>query len=233
MAAQLKIVGPLIIVWAGGFWILAAVALRGRVGELLLDPSYASGGAWYVGAVSQLGVLAWSVGTVAAAGGSWVLRRTNRLDAARFLARGAYVGAILLLDDLFGLHSGPLSDLGLPKPVAMLVLGAPIAAWLMVHRADIWRTRWQVLACSFLGLGTSVLVDVALSPGRLDLALLYEDGPKFLASLAWATYFVITTKDIIDSAIDSAMSSATHRKIAGEGEARADLTVSQSTPTSP
>jgi hypothetical protein len=201
---QLKVVGPLLAVWSVGFAILVAVALRGRVGELLLDPAYASGGAWYLGAVSQLGLLAWTTGTVSAAGGAWVLRRSNRRDAARFLSRGAMAGAILLVDDMFGLHSGPMSAIGFDKHIALLILVAPIGAWLVAHVADIMRTRWQVLACSVIGLGGSGVLDAVIAPGRMDLALIAEDGPKFLGALAWATYFVITTKDIIDSALRSA-----------------------------
>jgi hypothetical protein len=213
---QLKVVGPLVGVWAIGFAVLAAVAWRGRVGELLLDPSYASGGAWYLGAVSQFGLLAWSVGTVAAAGGSWVLRRTDRHDAARFLAHGAVVGTLLLVDDMFGLHSGPMSALGLGKHVALVVLGGPIGVWLVVYRHDIFRTRWQVLACSLVGLGSSAVIDAIIAPDRMDLALILEDGPKFLGALAWATYFVITTKDIIDSALRAAQAGA-DRDVSGAG----------------
>lgn len=212
---QLRVVGPLLAVWAAGFAVLAAVAVRGDVGDLLLDPAYASGGQWYMGAVSQLGVLAWTTGVGAAWGGRWIAGRTGRDGAARFLGAGAGVGAVLLADDLFGVHANVLAYIGVPKHIGEIAVVTPLVVWLLSCRADIARTRWQVLACSLLGLAGSAIVDAALDPRGVDIALLAEDGPKFLGVLAWATYFVLTARDIAASAIDG-----TRRGVAsGDGRA--------------
>lgn len=205
---QARVLAPLLVVWAVGFGVLGAVAVRGRVGDLLLDPTYASGGAWYLGAVSQLGVLAWTLGVGAACGAAWVARRTGRPAAARFLGGGAGAGAVLLIDDLFGLHSNIIPMLGLPKRASEAAVAAPVALWIVTFRRDLARTRWQVLACSLAGLAVSVLVDSVVHPGQVDVALLAEDGPKFLGALAWATYFVLTARDVAASAIDAGRSGA-------------------------
>jgi hypothetical protein len=203
---QLEVVAPLVFVWAAGFSILAAVAVRGDVGELLLDPTYASGGAWYLGAVSQLGILAWTLGSGAAAAASWIAFKTVRVSAGKFLRAGSIVGAVLLFDDLFGIHSGPVSKLT-GKSLGQVLVLLPAAWWFIKYRLDILRTRWQVLLCALGGLALSVLIDLVLSPDRLDYAVLAEDGPKFLGVLAWATYWVMTGRDIVNSVLASSLPS--------------------------
>jgi hypothetical protein len=197
---QLEVVAPLVFVWAAGFSILAAVAVRGDVGELLLDPTYASGGAWYLGAVSQLGILAWTLGSGAAAAASWMAFKTGRIPAAKFLRAGSIAGAVLLLDDLFGVHSGPVAKLT-GKSLGQALVLLPAVWWFVKYRSDILRTRWQVLLCALTGLALSVIIDLLLSPDRLDYAVLAEDGPKFLGVLAWATYWVMTGRDIVNSVL--------------------------------
>ncbi len=199
---QLRVLLPLVTVWGVGFGILAAVGIHGNVGELLLDPSYLSGGRWYLGVVSQLGILTWAVAVSSSAWSSWIARVTKRRDAELFLRRAAMVTSILLVDDLFGIHSlieGP------GKLVAEAVIVFPTAGWLIVHRRDIMRTRFQLLAAALLGLGGSVLVDGFFHPNSVEMSGLIEDGAKFLGILAWATYFVMTTKDIAASAIRGAL----------------------------
>lgn len=203
-ADHLRVLVPLMIVWALGFTCLAAVALRGNVGELLLDPAYASGGAWYMGVISQMGILAWSVGTVAAAGAGWMAAESGRPDAARFMRRAAVTSGVLLTDDLLELHAVLNRTFHIPKVGMELVVLAPLAWWLVRYRRDILRTRYQLLAASLLANGTSFVVDALLHPGMADIGVLFEDGPKFLGTLAWATYFVMTARDIARSAVRSA-----------------------------
>jgi hypothetical protein len=197
---QLQVVAPLVFVWAAGFSVLAAVAVRGDVGELLLDPTYASGGEWYLGAVSQFGVLAWTVAAGAAAAGSWIAGRVGRANAARFLRMAAIAGSVLLVDDLFALHAtvlGPLTG----KLVGQLLVLLPMFWWMTRFFTDILRTRWQVLLCALVSLGVAAVVDVVLSPTKFEYTVLAEDGAKFLGILAWATYCVMTSRDIAVSAL--------------------------------
>ena len=200
---QLRLLVPLFVVWAVGFAVLSAVALHGDVGELLLDPSWIGGAAWYAGFVSQFGAVAWCVAATSAAWSSWIARTGGRIDAARFLRRGSIVTAVLLADDLFGFHSGVLEQIGLPKVVGELLVLSPLGLWLLVHAADIVRTRWQLLAASLGAQAASFVVDAFVNPGRFDFAVLFEDGPKFLGILAWATYFVVTARDISRSVLRS------------------------------
>jgi hypothetical protein len=211
---QLRFVVPLVVVWAFGFACLAAVALSGDVGELLLDPTWIGGAAWYAGVVSQFGAIAWTTAAVAAIFGGWIAKIGGRSDASKFLFVGAFATFALLADDLFGFHAVLLPQQGVPKLIAMLIVVAPAGLWVLRFRRDIARTRYQVLVASVLANVVSGVIDQALRPGRYDFAVLFEDGAKFLGALAWATYFGMTSRDIARSVLQMATSrnETTHRR---------------------
>jgi hypothetical protein len=198
---QLRLVVPLVVAWAFGFACLAGVALTSDVGELLLDPSWIGGAAWYAGVISQLGAVAWTTAGVAALFGGWIARITGRLDASRFLFAGAAATAVLLADDLFGFHATLMPQIGIPKMVAQLLVVAPAGLWALRYRRDVLRTRYQVLVASVLANFVSGIIDVMVRPGRYDFGVLFEDGAKFLGVLAWATYFGMTSRDIVQSVL--------------------------------
>ena len=198
---QLRLLLPVLVVWGVGVGILTAVSAHGNVGELMLDAAWFNGGSWYTGLVAQLGVLAWTTAAVSAAWSAWIADSTGRPDAARFLYRAAAVGTVLLLDDLVSFHNVMLNTIGLPKVIGEAIVLTPLALWLIAHVRDIARTRAQLLAASLLANGFSFLVDLLVHPKPGDYTLLLEDGAKFLGILAWATYFVVTARDIARSAL--------------------------------
>ena len=63
----------------------------------------------------------------------------------------------------------------------------------------------MLLAGAFLGNALSILGDTLGQGSISDQAVLFEDGPKFLGILAWATYFIASTYDIARSALRSAI----------------------------
>ena len=200
-ADQLRLLVPVLVVWGVGIGILAAVGAHGNVGELMLDAAWFNGGSWYTGLVAQLGVLAWTTATVSATWSAWIADSTGRPDAARFLYRAAAVGTVLLLDDLVSFHNVMLNAIGLPKVIGEAIVLTPLAIWLFAHVRDIARTRAQLLVASLLANGCSFFVDLLVHPKAGDYSVLFEDGPKFLGILAWATYFVVTARDIARSAL--------------------------------
>ncbi len=198
--------------WIGGFGVLGAVVAHGDVGSLFLDPAYLNGGVWYDGLVSQLGVMAWTVAAVSAAWSAWIANASGRASAAKFLSVASIVGTILLLDDLFGFHS-IVPSFGVPKIVGELMVLAPLGAWLLRFWPDIARTRYPILLAALGANAASVVVDGLFHPANADIGLLFEDGPKFLGILAWATYFVLTTCDIARSAMSSRSNETTDRTV--------------------
>ncbi|NNC79782.1 MAG: hypothetical protein HKN94_06465 [Acidimicrobiales bacterium] len=201
-SAQRRMLMPLIAVWGLGALTIAAILATYSLDDtqLLLDPTSVAGLPWYTGLVSNLGVLAWTLGTVAAAGAAHVAHLAGRDAAASFLRQGALLAALLTLDDLFRLHSSALPKLfGVPKLVVLAVYALLGVAWVVVHHREILRTRWVVLVGAVAPIGLSVLFDL-LGTGSGNWIVI-EDTAKFLGVLAWASYFVLTARDIASSVI--------------------------------
>lgn len=196
---KLHVAVPLLVAWGAGLAVMATVAGQSHenVGQLLMDPSFTLGTRWYTGLVSNLGILAWTVGAAAAFGGAWLCRMGGRARAGRFLIGGGVVGTILLLDDLFQFHSVLLpTELHIPKAVGLMMLGAPMVVWVSRHAREIRRTHMYLLVAAGLGLALSFVVDFNFAPLPGTGWNVIEDGAKFLGILAWSTYFVVTTRDI-------------------------------------
>ena len=202
---QARAVAPLAFLWLVGLAILVAAQAQtaAPLRELFLDPAFITGAPWYTGALSNLGIFVWTLGVAFAAAGAWVARRTGRLDAARFLTVGTIATLIMVLDDIFAIHSSVLNDVEwLPRVGAQFLVVAPTIFWVLRYLDDIRRTRFFIL---FAGLGCFVGSLAIDRTGILrgDTALLVEDGFKFLGILAWCQYFVLTARDIAASAISS------------------------------
>ena len=224
---QLKSAAPLATLWILGAIVLlvarfqTATSLR----SLVLDPGFAVGAPWYTGAISNLGIMTWSLGVAFACAGAWVAHRIGRKSAARFLAAGAFATMILLFDDVFRLHSGPVRWLVGSKAIAQAAVVFPVVVWIVVFRDDIRRTRSILLLAALGSLAASVFIDVVFNPTG-DTALLLEDGLKFLGILAWAQYFAITSRDIAASVITSGIDAAKAEPPPGDQGADADAAAS-------
>lgn len=204
---QLRSLAPLGVLWVLGLVVLFAARVQTAtpLPTLFLDPTYITGLPWYTGALSNLGILVWTAGVVFAGSGAWVARRIGRSSAARFLALGAFATLIMLLDDVFALHAGPLKHaLGGSKDAAQVLIVLPVAIWMVAFWADIMRTRSVLLFAALGSLAGSMAVDVFFGFGG-DTRLLVEDGMKFLGILGWSQYFAITSRDIAASAIESVL----------------------------
>lgn len=193
---------PLVVVWGLGALTITAILASYSLDDtqLLLDPTAVAGLPWYTGLISNLGVLGWTLGAVAAAGAAHVAHLGGRDSAAAFLRQGALLTALLTLDDLFQLHSSALPKLfGISKLLVLFVYALLGLTWVAVHHREILRTRWLILLGAIAPIGLSVVFD-QLGTGAGDW-LVVEDAAKFLGVLAWASYFVLTARDIASSVI--------------------------------
>ena len=205
---QIRVILPIFVVWTVGFLLLIFVGTRsaGTSSAMLLDPTFTPGLSWYTGLVSNLGILAWTVAVVAAFAGAWLCRLGARKQAEQFLFHGALVALVLLLDDLFQLHAIAIpSALGVEKIVPVVMIGVALLAWAVRHRQEILRTHIHLLGAAAIGMGLSFAIDSIVGPAPGESGLIFEDGAKFLGALAWATYFVLTTRDICRSVFTDAL----------------------------
>lgn len=207
---QLRLASALAGVWSVGLVAVAVAGSRNRadIEQLFLDPAYLTGSPWYTGLFTNIGILAWTVAVVSAAGGAWVAGRAGRPSVVPFLGSAAAMTALLLADDLFQLHADVLPASGMHSLAAKIVIVAPVPVWTWVNRNEIARTRWLLLACAFAGFGASLLVELAAGSADSTGALVAEDTGKLLGVLAWAQYFLLTTVDITRSVIDAAVDRA-------------------------
>jgi hypothetical protein len=206
---QLQVLVPLVPVWAVGFGIIALVALgNGRqVNALMMDPNFTGGFRWYTGLISNLGILCWTVAAASACWGAWLARLGGRAGAAKFLVASAALTLYLLLDDLLQLHADLLPrTTGVPKKGIEALISVAAVVWIMANRPEIRRTRVALLGVA----GGLLLLKMGLDAHPLSssvrLALLEEDGTKLLGVLSWATYFVMTARDIGRSIYNEARS---------------------------
>jgi hypothetical protein len=205
-STQLRALAPLVPAWLVAILVLGVISMGNRrfVEDVLLDANDRSGVQWYVGIVTFLDVLCWAAAAVSAAWGAWLAGLDGRRGARRFLGAAVVLTSWVMLDDLFQLHS-----IVLPRATGVdkygwegLIVVATVT-WAWCSRREIVRTRVAVLAAALMALATSLWADrfgIWASP---RLALLFEDGAKLLGAAAWATYFVVTTRDVTRSVLSA------------------------------
>lgn len=168
------------------------------VADLLLDPmtvAYASGtGKSHFGLVSNLGVLLWAVAAAAGLVAAAVSLRFGERRRAFFFGMAAALGAALGADDMLLIHESVLGrHLGVDESVPFAAYGAWALVYGWAFRREISELHAGLLAVAFACFGASLLVDVSAAgagPGPGGLALLVEDGGKFVGIACWTAFQV-------------------------------------------
>jgi len=169
--------------------------------HLLRDLVTTTDSPFYYGFISSVGVLIWCVsGTVCLF--SWLILRQQH-DAAYISSFFLYSGVfsiILCLDDQFLIHEVIIRKyLHIPETVLFLAYIIYIGLWLITYRKIILKSSYPFLILAGVLFAVSLSIDfVAVRiPSVVDRILsvdriLYEDGAKFLAIVAWCGYFTMT-----------------------------------------
>ncbi|MBL8930456.1 MAG: hypothetical protein JNL54_10070 [Kineosporiaceae bacterium] len=201
---QVRLLLPLLGTWLAGTVVLAAAGTQqwAPLKELFLDASYLGGQPWYSGILNEASIVAWSAAGTAAALGAWIAGVTGRRGAARFLAGGALVALMLLLDVWIQFHSAVAPRLGVSSNQAQTAQALLGGLWVIAFLREIARTRWLVLYAAFGALAMSGFIDMIFEPAG-SWGLMLEDGARLLGVLAFAHYMVLTTVDIIRSVTSS------------------------------
>jgi len=169
---------------------LLAWSLGGEdLGMYTGDAASVLDGAWNTGLLSNIGILSWW-----AAGVSCLLVGCIRgWDArARVLLHAGVLCTVLTLDDQFQLHEdvGPRL-LHIPEAVTELAYAAILVSLLIVHRAWLRRSAWQLLVMSGVLLGYAVAVDIVRGTlGTPHTAA--EDLAKFTGIVLWGVFWIST-----------------------------------------
>ena len=176
-----------------GAAVLARLAYGIPWDHMLGDPAAALQAPFYLGFVSNVGILLWA----AAAGVFLFAARVLALaggDARwrRFLFASGAFGALLALDDLFMLHERVLPDvLGIPQPAVAAAYAVDGLAYLAWFSPLIAASAWPVLLAAFGLLAASLGMDQL--PVELYARALWEDAAKLLGIGAWLSYALATS----------------------------------------
>lgn len=172
------LVGLLAVVGTGVLARLAGVSNE----SLTREPQAVLEGAWYIGALSNLGAIVWAVAAVSAALTATVVHGRDR---AMFAAAAAF-SSLLLADDLFLLHDAVFPRVGLSESI---VQAGYLMALLLITAQ--FRNEMGLVAVGGVVLtlacwGAAVGMDTLFNDAPVNLDQLVEDGLKFLGIVVWA-----------------------------------------------
>jgi hypothetical protein len=178
-------------------YLQTAVPVR----DLLRDTNAALGVPFYVGVISDLGLLLWGA-AAAVCFFTWILLSDVRGGEWRgFLLASGIFSVVLLSDDWLQLHEVVFPDyLGVPEPLVYMAYVLAMLAYLFTFRKTILKTEFSLLAIALALFALSIVLDqfseIDSLPSFRGIGAV-EDGAKLMGILAWLTYFVRTCKGIV------------------------------------
>ena len=177
------------------FLALAASFYSGRyIGDFTRDPLSVAGAPFFLGFISNVGVLFWwSSATIALGAGFYFRTQTDNLQWSRFLTLLGLFTAFLTLDDLFRLHEHVFPDyFGISENAVFAVYGVFLLSLLVSYRGLLKSEVSFYLVVALTLFALSVLIDLLLA-GLIPLHHLFEDGFKFVGITAWLAFVLEVT----------------------------------------
>ena len=157
------------------------------IGNLMRDPNAIADVPYYVGAVSNFGVLLWCAAAGVSRFGFAAARRCGA--DARFMLASAALRLLLMFDDLLMLHEAALPQIfGWPEKAILAAYGGAMLAYLAVYRRRILAYDWPILGLAFALFAGSLALDRLGIHSLTTVGELAEDGCKFLGAAMWLTF---------------------------------------------
>lgn len=173
--------------------VIAANFSNRPPGDFTRDPLVLSQSPFYVGALSNAGVIVWCAASVVCLFSALLLHMQKRdRHKTLFFARMGAFTALLALDDLYMLHDQVFPEyIGIPEPVVLTAyaLGAGVLAvkyWRVIVRS----TPWGLFVLALIFFGGSLIYDFTYGDWWWHPVI--EDALKFLGITAWLAYFTTT-----------------------------------------
>jgi hypothetical protein len=162
----------------------AGAVLDRPIGDLTRDPSAVLDGPAYIGFVSNVGIVVWTLGASACLLAALVLEGPIRWP----FVWGGLLTAWLLADDLFLLHESYFNQVHLPEQAAPVIYTVAIVAYGYVYRDFLRRHGVWLLPIAFGLFAISGALDVTLDA---DSPFLIEDGAKLFGIVTWTVFFTL------------------------------------------
>lgn len=178
--------------------LVSATTESVSIARLSRDTVASAGLPPHTGALSTLGLLLWgAAATVCFFSARLIARRKGTPSTVRFLIASGALTTLLLLDDAFLLHENA-GRIGLSSNAVVLAYAIATVGLFWVFRKEVLSGEPELLvlagALFALAVGADVLHDYEWlkipGPDATAIALLIEDGFKFLGIVGWLNYYV-------------------------------------------
>ena len=171
------------------------------------DPIVLEGGVFYYGALSNLGIIQWTIAaTVCFFSTIYLKRYFHGSPFQLFLLHGGILTTLLLLDDVYMWHEQMFPVyLGINTLVVYAAYLVYAIYFVVRFRNIIFKTEYLILLASIFLMALSVLIDIihdrqiidnillknsGLRPALIgELSVLFEDTFKGLGIFTWLIYF--------------------------------------------
>jgi hypothetical protein len=179
----------IVVIWLFFGIVIALFATNGiKMAHISRDPAHLADFPLYYGLLSNIGILIWTAGASVALFSSFLLPAGKERSLLRW---AGILTLILTVDDFFLLHDavfpGFLHIDGLYFYLFYL-LAFPLFFFLHL-RVILERTEYRILALGLFLLGTSLLIDLELLPGGIDV----EDSFKIAGLATYAYYWILSS----------------------------------------
>jgi hypothetical protein len=167
--------------------IVLAVLVGSRVldraaGDFTRDPVTVLEGTWYVGFLSHVGTVVWSVAATCCLLAAILLAGESRWA----FAWAGLLTAALLADDVFLLHETFGEKTGASERFVLLLYPVATVAYLVRYRRFVRRHDAVVLGVALVFFAVSAVVDA-----RDAEEYLLEDALKLFGIVSWALFFAL------------------------------------------
>lgn len=161
------------------------------INYLTRDPASITGEAFYLGLLSNSGVLCWCVGATVCFFNYALSRRLQPLGKRRvFWFWSGMLTALFLVDDLFMVHEAILPYyLHIPEKVTFIVYGLLMMLYFGLFYRTIVTGRYWVMVAGLFCWGGAIAGEILFEKG--GLYSLVEDGGKLLGIVGWLAYFAL------------------------------------------
>jgi hypothetical protein len=191
-AAFGKTVPYLVLTNLAALFVIIALVAFGMIkgiplGNLSRDPTVVLEGSFYIGSLSNLGVILWTSAASTCFFTANIPTSHVSPGTKRFLIQSGALTTLLLFDDLFLFHESVAPTiLGIPERLVHAAYAALVLQHLIRFRNEIANSQWGILFWSLGWFFLSMLMDQFTF---LEDFSFLEDSIKFLGIASWTTYF--------------------------------------------
>jgi hypothetical protein len=173
--------------------IVAAFAISGiRMDKISRDPAELADLPIYYGLLSNLGMLVWGAGAFISFFASFHVEGPKISSLLRW---AGILTLMLLLDDFLLIHDEVFPNvLLLPEWLVYLFYFVTFPLFFLSHLNVILKqTEYPILALGIFLMGVSVLIDMYVLPGVIDV----EDSCKLACIVTYSYYWIFTSHQLI------------------------------------